>query len=367
MTRLVYLSPVAWDSFAQRPQKFALWFHEKTCGEVLWVEPYPSRFPCMADFKKIGVNDKTESVRPEGWLKILTPKALPLEPLPFSGIVNRGLYWSNTIEQIKIFSEQEETLLVIGKPTVLALQTLKELKNCKTVYDAMDDFPTFFKGLSKSAMARRELAIGRSVDLVLASSTKLREKWNRHNANVTFVPNGLDFALMPSTINQITNKTPKVFGYLGTIGEWFDWKWVINLAKFCPEDTVHIIGPVFNRPQSKLPANIKISPPCSHEQAMARMLSFDIAIIPFKKNELTASVDPIKYYEYSALGLPIISTRFGEMNYRNNAEGVYLCDDDREMQKAISDALSYRTTLELCQVFRASNNWAARFNAIGLI
>lgn len=43
--QLVYLSPLPWDSFSQRPHQFVEWFHNKHGGEVLWIDPYPTRLP----------------------------------------------------------------------------------------------------------------------------------------------------------------------------------------------------------------------------------------------------------------------------------------------------------------------------------
>ena len=56
------------------------------------------------------------------------------------------------------------------------------------------------------------------------------------------------------------------------------------------------------------------------------MQGFSAGLIPFIKNELTASVDPIIYYEYFVLGLPVLSTRFGEMALREGSPGVFLVD-----------------------------------------
>ncbi len=52
------------------------------------------------------------------------------------------------------------------------------------------------------------------------------------------------------------------------------------------------------------------------------MAEFDVGLIPFKQNALTAAVDPIKYYEYRALALPVISTDFGEMHERGDLPGL---------------------------------------------
>lgn len=365
--RLVYLSPVPWSSFAQRPQKFVRWFHAKTGGDVLWLDPYPSRFPTLGDLKKIGVSDQTEHGELEPWLTVLKPKALPIEPLPASGFINGNLYWSDLFKTIRAFSLAEETLLVIGKPTVLALKVLNLLEGHPSVYDAMDDFPTFYSGVSKAAMARRELEIGTKTTFLLASSTKLRKKWEVRRPEVKFVPNGLDVGLLPPSKDQLNTNSIKTFGYVGTVGAWFDWEWLISLADSRPDDHVHIIGPVFNPSMLKLPPNISIFPPCSHKDALQRMLSFDVALIPFINNELTSSVDPIKYYEYRALGIPIISTSFGEMAYRGDQQGVYLCDVPADLSPAIFNALNYTNTEAFSEQFKLENSWEARFNSIALI
>ena len=47
--RLVYISPVPWCSINQRPHFFAKMAVKYGVDELLWVEPYPSRFPNFGD------------------------------------------------------------------------------------------------------------------------------------------------------------------------------------------------------------------------------------------------------------------------------------------------------------------------------
>ncbi|CAK9884446.1 MAG: hypothetical protein XXXJIFNMEKO3_00832 [Candidatus Erwinia impunctatus] len=61
---------------------------------------------------------------------------------------------------------------------------------------------------------------------------------------------------------------------------------------------------------------MKIEKAISHEEIPQLLSTFDYGIIPFKVNELTNSVDPVKYYEYEAADLKIISSSFGEMSWR---------------------------------------------------
>ncbi|MGF6223484.1 glycosyl transferase [Pseudomonas sp. YL-218 TE3947] len=364
--QLIYLSPVPWTSFAQRPQKFVRWFHEVTGGDVLWVEPYPSRFPSLYDLKKLRVSDLTERDTSESWLTVVNPSALPIEPLPGSGIINGYLMWKNSLSAIKAFSRKQETLLVIGKPTVLALKVLSLLKDTKSIYDAMDDFPSFYEGISKKAMSRREIAITKQVTRLIVSSTDLKKKWETLRPDLTVIPNALDAEILPKIETQKTAVSKTVIGYVGTIGAWFDWTWVIELAKARHSDLIRIIGPVYNQPKQLLPDNIELLPACSHNEAVSAMLHFDVAIIPFLQNRLTKSVDPIKYYEFKALGLPIISTGFGEMIYRKNESGVYLCDDHELLYSSVESALKYEANLAELEEFKITNSWSSRFSKMDI-
>lgn len=363
--QLVYLSPVSWSSFAQRPHKFIAWFHASTGGDVLWIDPYPTRFPLLSDFRRLGSQESNENRTSPPWLRVIKPSAFPIEPLPASGLVN-AFMWGSMLKGIDTFARQKPTLLAIGKPSVLALAVLKRLNGVKSVYDAMDDFPAFYSGFSRLAMSRREQELVRRVTCVWASSTALKQRWSEVRADVQLVHNGLDAEVLPEPRSS-AEREKRVLGYVGTIGPWFDWGWVITLAKSRPMDVVKLIGPVFAPAPCALPENIEILPPCSHQEALRAMQDFDIGLIPFKKNDLTASVDPIKYYEYRALGLPVISTDFGEMAFRGGEEGTFLSQELRDINNLVQKALLYSADNETNRQFIDSNTWEARFAATKII
>ncbi|MDP3330446.1 MAG: glycosyl transferase [Methylococcaceae bacterium] len=330
------------------------------------MDPYPTRFPLLSDFRRIGMHHSQENCLRPAWLKVINPSTLPIEPMPTSGWVNT-LLWQATLNDIKAFSLNKQTLLVIGKPSVFALTVLKLLKGRKSIYDAMDDFPAFYSGLSRFALRIREKMLVKRVSCVLASSTTLKQHWNNVRGDVQLVPNGLDAAALPESIGPVPLRQNKVFGYVGTIASWFDWNWVIALAKARPLDVVRLIGPVFTPTPNLLPKNIEILPPCNHQAALHAMQNFDVGLIPFLKNELTASVDPIKYYEYRALGLPVISTDFGEMAFRVNEEGVFLSQYSKDIIDLVQGALLYNIDSESVRKFKANNTWEARFAAAKIL
>jgi glycosyltransferase involved in cell wall biosynthesis len=366
MSHLVYLSPVPWVSFAQRPHKFVAWFHDRTGGKVLWVDPYPTRLPNLSDFRRLKAPPKAKSIGENdthpAWLSVIRPRALPIEPLPGSGLANAP-FWQPILRAVNGVAKDGPGLLVSGKPSVLGLTLRHRLQGWRSVYDAMDDFPAFYTGFSKAAMRWREQQLVRGVDAVLASSTALQQRWLTIRNDVQLVPNGLDAALLPDFHEPAGAREQKILGYVGTIASWFDWDWVLALAGARPQDVVRLIGPVFTPTPADLPRNIEMLPACDHQSALTAMQRFDVGLIPFRQNQLTASVDPIKYYEYRALGLPVVSTNFGEMALRGSQDGTWISQQPQDASALVAQALQHRATTESVQQFRTTNSWNARFDA----
>lgn len=369
--RLIYFSPVSWFSFAQRPHRFVEWFHRRTGGEVLWVEPYPTRLPGLSDLSR--GNDKVGQV--EGsqvppWLEVVRSRALPIEPLPLIRRFNRLLFRSIVSNCVKFARTERDCLIVFGKPSDLALAALDELSNCPSVYDAMDDFPAFYDGLSRISMHSRERAVVGRVSCLLVSSSHSMERFAGTHRNIRLVLNACDESTLPQSPRGADEDGAGVIGYVGTVGPWFDWALVIELARLRPDLVVRLIGPVHGSVPAGLPENIELCPPMEHRSAMRAAGLFSVGLIPFLSTRLTASVDPIKYYEYRALGVPILSTTFGEMAWRRGEPGVFLVESgmppDR-VHSALEGALRWRGSAENIQAFRRANTWDARFDAAGFL
>jgi glycosyltransferase involved in cell wall biosynthesis len=329
---------------------------------ILWIDPYPTRFPRLADIRRpssTATNDESPQV---DWVQVLKPFALPLEPLPGAGLLH-AFFWRSIMDEVARFVDSHEALLVIGKPSLFALAVLDQQKNIPSIYDAMDEFPAFYSGFSRLAMANRELQIVQRVNSLWVTSTRLKQQWEKLRPDLQLVPNGFDITRLPAPKVDTKKTSPKIFGYVGTIAEWFDWDWIIALALARPFDIIRLIGPVFKYPPQDLPRNIELLPACSHENALIAMQDFDVGLIPFIKNELTASVDPIKFYEYRALGLPVISTKFGEMAFRCNEAGTIISENFLDITAMAEAALLFKDDPVSVSEFLHRNAWAARFDA----
>ena len=359
--KLVYLSPMKWDSFSQRPHYFVEWYYEKYKTEIIWIEPQATRLPKLSDIKRIFSFLKKDKIfnAKSNRINVIKSFTIPLDPIIFLQIFNRPIH-KKILEKIKNLIGNSEYFLVIGKPSILSLFLLEKLNPIKSIYDQMDNFPFFYKGMSKKYMINNERKIIDKVDKILCSSTGLITKINNYSSKITLVKNGLsniDF----KERKIILNKNYKVFGYIGTIGYWFNWDWIFRLAEIRSSDKIMIVGPMIDKPNRKIPKNISIEDSVDHNYAIELINTFDIGLIPFITNPLTECVDPIKYYEYIASGIPVVSTSFGEMRKRNKKNGVFISYGIFDIEKNIKKAILYKSNKKLIDKFIKENNIYSNF------
>lgn len=364
--RLVYLSPVSLDSFAQRPHHFVQWFHERFGAQVLWIDPGPSRLPRLSDARRL--LRSAQSTGPLGpqwqqaqWLQRVRVQVLPIEPLSVGRLLNR-LLWASLTRVVDNFVTPD-TVLVMGKPCALALHLVRRYPQQLRIFDAMDSVPAFNTGISRQWMERAQTELAQEVDRIWASSHALLGLHQRHADKAMLALNALTDppSLLPGSAK---NSARPVLGYLGVIEPWFDWELVIALAKRHPEAEVRLVGPMRHVPPSDLPPNVRCLPPVAQHRVYEAMKEFDVGLIPFLRNDVTQYVDPVKYYEYRALGLPVLSTRFGEMAARGATDSVYFWDELDQSGHCLDSLLALKASEEERTVFCRTNTWAQRFEAL---
>lgn len=212
-------------------------------------------------------------------------------------------------------------------------------------------------------MAHREQKIADRVSRISVSSTTLAERFAAYRSKLAVVHNACTVDTLPPVNASRKQSRELILGYLGTIGHWFDWPFVLALAHANSSLGIHLIGPLYTSVPEPLPCNIRLLPACDHATAISLMQAFSVGLIPFKRSDLTASIDPIKYYEYRALGLPILSTCFGEMARRQGQAGVFIVDADSDLAYQVNIAMVHQYHRREIQAFRKNNSWEARFSA----
>jgi glycosyltransferase involved in cell wall biosynthesis len=197
------------------------------------------------------------------------------------------------------------------------------------VYYCVDEFSQF-EGYDERAVSAAEARLARQADLVITTSQALHKSKAHLNDNVTLVTHGVDHAhfararsgdLVPPA--DIADLPRPVLGFWGLIQDWVDVALVAELARARPDRSIVMLGEIATdvsslgglsnvhllgrRPYCALPAYAK---------------GFDVGLIPFRVNELTRSVNPIKLREYLSAGLPVVSTALPEVGRYAGLVGI---------------------------------------------
>jgi teichuronic acid biosynthesis glycosyltransferase TuaH len=161
----------------------------------------------------------------------------------------------------------------------------------------------------------------RCADRVIVSARRLREDAVRvrgGDRDVCVIGNGVDYPAFHAA--QSLRGAPRVrprIGYLGAVAPWFDFDLMTALVQSRPAWDFVFVGPVLPGAGPALNrlaalANVEARAAVPHDDVPGILAGFDVGLIPFRRNPLTAGVNPNKLYEYLAAGLPVVSTPFSE-------------------------------------------------------
>jgi glycosyltransferase involved in cell wall biosynthesis len=122
-----------------------------------------------------------------------------------------------------------------------------------------------------------------------------------------------------------------VVGYVGS-PEWVDFNLVFRAAAALPEATFAMIGATSADAavDDPPPANVFFLGRKDYTSVPAYVDAFDVAIIPFKTEKIMSSADPVKFYEYFALGKPVVSTPNKQLATFNDGRMLIGC---RKLQR----------------------------------
>lgn len=249
-------------------------------------------------------------------------------------------------------------------PALLRLLPLFQIHGWKCVYEAIDDWAEFRRvGQAEWYDPAIEELVVRRAGALTATSPALKEAVERIGArNVFLLPNAFEPGSLPRSA------TPKplprgrlTVGYFGHLtASWFDWKLVTLTAARHPDWVFHILGYGYDAKWT-LPANILLPGKVAHEDLPHYAANWDVAIIPFKRTQLSAGVNPIKVYEYLELRLPVVACG---MPHLAEMPSVVNAQTPEEFEAMIEKAALRRPDEETVQAFLQHHTWAARARAL---
>jgi UDP-galactopyranose mutase len=248
----------------------------------------------------------------------------------------------------RVLSELGGPCPVLWYLTPAAIAFAGHVRPRAVVYDCMDEL-SLFLGASPS-LAEREALLFRDADVVFTGGHSLYEhkRMQSRHRNIHLFPSGVDVThfgrargALPEPPDQAAIPHPRI-GFFGVIDERMDLALLAELADRRPDLQLVMLGPVAKISCDALPrrSNLHWLGGKRYPELPAYLAGWDVAMLPFARNDATRFISPTKTPEYLAAGKPVVSTSIADVVKPYGRERlVWLADTASEFAAAIDRAL----------------------------
>jgi UDP-galactopyranose mutase len=198
--------------------------------------------------------------------------------------------------------------------TPMALPFMHQFGAKAVVYDCMDELSAF-AGAPRQLRSLED-ALFRHADVVFTGGQSLYEAKRLRHRNVHAFPSSVDVAHFARAranrcepADQI-GIPPVRLGFYGVIDERIDYDLIRGVAAAQSDWSLVMVGPTAKVDVAALPRaqNIHYLGPKQYADLPSYVGGWDVAILPFARNEATRFISPTKTPEYLAAGRPVVST-----------------------------------------------------------
>lgn len=247
----------------------------------------------------------------------------------------------------------------------------------KIFYDCIDELKIFAGRNSIDRFTRYERDLVEMAEGIFVTAKKLAERLSgiRRGVPLYRVPNGVDAGWFENVAGRdpvpvdVREIRKPIVGYVGALYVWLDYKLLEYAAASLPEVSFVLVGP------EEFPGVLRrflSRPNCfwtgvkRHEEIPSYIESFDVCMIPFKEGDISKSTNPVKLFEYFALGKPVVTTPIDELESYRPEGLVYWAENAEDFVRCIASALAENDDRkrELRKSVARRNSWDDRISTI---
>lgn len=291
---------------------------------VIWVNTIGLRSPRFSvyDIKRAlqvlsnwhHTSPAPHSDRPANPL-VLAPVMFPSFKSRTAAYVNQQLLMRAVRRALANRCELNQAVLVSTIPIIPHLFSGHNF--ARTIYYCVDDFTTW-PGIDGKVMQRLEMETLRNCDMLIATSEELLQSRGRHCKKSFLITHGVDFEHFSqcsrmSPPSEISDLPKPVIGFFGVFDERTNGALLMRTAQHFASGSIVILGPTDRdtAPFAAFP-NLHFLKPVPYQELPRWVAGFDACILPYKVDESTRCINPLKLREYLATGKPVISTPLPE-------------------------------------------------------
>lgn len=318
---LVALMADRWyGDFQNRKHHLMLGFaRSQHVSHVLYVEPWSD-----------AGSDQVRSVIP-GKLTVFRPGAtITRSALPLLKMIRRlGIH---------------EYVLWAHAP--LYAQLVRYLSPSAILYDCTDDYSTL-EPTHAEAIREGDKYLLQRAGVVTTVSRALYEQKAAYHGHVHMLPNAVDTRHftpyrdhpMPTDLAALLPAT--LVAYVGHVNQRINRHLVETLADSRPDLQLVFLGPVHASVAAMVEKrNIHLLGRKDYRELPAYLAHVDVCVIPHEINAVTGYMNPIKAYEYLAMGKPVVATPVPGLE--ELTDGLIIARDSGTFSSAIDLALERR-------------------------
>jgi len=322
--------------------------------EVLWINP--PRYFQNFKFKRNYLRSRLS-----GNIKVFNS----LFPSDYAPHYNRGKPFFSTILKLYVICwrrlntilinrrissyDVDEVILHIWRPEYH--YALNLVKHNTSIYHVDDNY-AFSSHIEKRQLSSSELRLLQYCDFSFIHSKTLFKEQANKSKNAFLLPNGVDLSLYQKHAPKFAinterfNKYDIILGYVGAIKRHLNLPLLYDLAKNRKDLCIVLVGPIRENHKeiheiiTKLQSleNVFFDGMVSLESVPSYLFTFNIGLMPYKRNAYTRNIYPLKMHEYFAAGLPVISTDLE--NISEFKESLYFAHTWREYSSLIDEISS---------------------------
>jgi glycosyltransferase involved in cell wall biosynthesis len=346
-------SVIPYQHLSQRPQKLALEFIRQGHRVSYINPPWNVLSIFVRNHLKLG----------EGKKKSI-PNDIEIIPIPLYGIpkIKRTRLPINlSDEQVSNYLDKrfynklrndDINVAIVQDPRMEGFVKAESFD--RVCYDCLDDIGVFNDwGLDCFRQHQKSL-IEKSSVIFYTADALAEDLKNNFNPSVPMVniSNGVDYNWFISQSGveikskKLLNVKKPIVGYLGALSNWIDPELIITTAKLCPETSFVLIGPaskLFKKAKRMFPPNLYHFSEVPYSEVPSLINLFNVCILPFKVSSISDSTDPVKLYEYFAMGKPVISIPMRQLSRYKNESLLWFANSAAEFADRIGVALKSDT------------------------
>jgi len=318
-------------------------------GNVLYVNSIIMQKPNLSQGRKFftKVLRKTRSIlkglqKVDYGFMVCSPLSLPFYHITWMRSINEGLLRIQ-LWQARRRSCMRMPIVWVACPT--ACDVAVKMRKSKLVYQRTDRYEEY-PNVDRDIIKEYDQKLKTSADLTVFVSHTLYEQEQSQCRRAFFLDHGVDYEMFAGAEHDL--QKPKdivdiagpIVGFFGGIDDHTsDISFMERVVDLLPEMSFVFVGRASSdclRLMSK--KNVRMLGQKPYEKIPHYGKCFDVTIMPWRQNRWIEACNPIKLKEYLALGKPIVSTPFPEL--QQYLDVVYQARTPEQFAECIQRALA---------------------------